>query len=65
MWQLETTARSSDIEAVFGRKGKGQSLWGFAAEQSEAGRSEKPQCLWRPAQVVSADLSGCPRCPVG
>ena len=64
MWQRETTARSSDIEAVFGRRGKGQSLWGFAAEQSEAGRSEKPQCLWRPAWVVPTELSGDLECPV-
>src|SRR6266404_4383425 len=31
-----------------------QSLWGFAAEQSEAGRSEKHQSLWRHARVVTA-----------
>jgi hypothetical protein len=34
-------------------KAKSQSLWGFAAEQSEAGRSEKHQSLWRLARVVS------------
>ena len=54
MWPRETTVRSGDIGAESDSSGPGQSLWGFAAEQSEAGRSEKLQCLWRPARVVSA-----------
>jgi len=44
-------------------RGQGQSLWGFTAQQSEAGRSEKPQCLWRPARIVSP-CSVLPKAPV-
>jgi exoribonuclease R len=54
MWPRETTARSGDIGAWSDRERQSQNLWGFAAEQSEADGSEKPQCLWRPAWVVSA-----------
>ena len=41
MWPREPAARSGDIGPTSDRQRHSHSLWGFAAEQSEADRSEK------------------------
>ena len=64
MWPREPRLAAATSGWGLVAKRCSQSLWGFAAEQSEAGRSEKPQCLWRPARIVSANPSEGARCPV-